>query len=191
MFLPGTEEEPGFARRESDGGIGLDCSPTHVAGQAVDARRDVDRQHRHFQSGGRIEGAAQSRTHTGIDHQIGAVPRRPVRRKDLAAHTELFELGGRHPTVFAVVALASEDDDSPTVGAAQHLDRRGRDGPSRPLDQLADRFRSGRIHCCHLRWGEHGFHPVSMGILEAVTLDSVGQKPRVWYGVRACGRGRR
>ncbi len=149
---PAPEHQAGLQRLERDRAIGGEHAGAGLAGQGVDATRDVDREHERTVATRRLDVggdpvAAEAGAVRGVDHQVAPWQRRGTRRgvdhPDLDPAT--LEVPRCAPAVVAVVAATGDDDDDTTVRAAEQVERGLRRGPPGTIDQFLDRLGRGRI----------------------------------------------
>ena len=133
--LPGGSSKPGLQGGERDGAL----RPQHALG-SLPVRPSTPLGMSTASTGGRGLGrdavTAEPRAECCVDHEVRARQHhRGTVRVDLDdPHPPPPQTASSVATVVAVVALAGEHDDPPTVGATEHLDRGPRHrGPARPM----------------------------------------------------------
>ena len=148
---PGSNKQAGLVRGEADRLRRAYRRTCDLAGRAVDARRDVDREHRpaHCVEHGRrhrgdaIEPTPESGAVHRVDHEVGAVERTlqlgltetRFEHQLVDAHARFAQAPCGDPAVGAVVALARDHGDPPAVGAAEHSERVTCDRSAGPLHE--------------------------------------------------------
>ena len=123
-----------------------------LAGEPVDAARDVDGEHRRGADARRPPLAVEPGAVGGVDDEVGGgQARRAVGGVEQAdPHAALGQRARRGPAVGAVVALAGDHVDRSPVRAAEHLAGHPGDGRPGPLDEHLDRLGRGRVDRRHL-----------------------------------------
>ena len=173
----GLEQQPRLVGGEADRLVGAHGRAVDRAGGAVDARRDVDGQHRHARYQHLLRdhraGAGELPAEPGavhrVDHEVGAAEHAAelgdveavLERALVDANAARPQHPPGHAPVGAVVALARHDRDAATVRAAEHAQRVVRNRAAGPLDEhffgraLLDRVPIGSRH---LRRRQHDPH---------------------------------
>ena len=132
----GLEQQPRLEGGERDGAVGPHRGRRRLAGEAVDARRDVGRQHRRGAGIGGVVVAPEAGAVGGVDHEVARREPLPTVEvggvEDLHGDAPPAQPGGGVAPVGAVVALAGDDDDPAPVRAAEHPDAPRRPAPHRP-----------------------------------------------------------
>ena len=156
---PRRKKQAGLQCREGDRAVGrqymLDC----FAGEPIDARRNVDGQHRRCR-GRRNPGSAKSRAIRRVNHEVTERkyrgPHRGINDRDLYALVR--QSTRRDAPVVAVVALAGEHHDPPPVGASHHLFSSTSYRRAGALDQHRDRHARLPVGHPHLLRSQHRNH---------------------------------
>ena len=197
-MLPGVrparlEHEPGLARREGDGAGGLHRGALHRAGETVDPRRNVDRDHGPAPRaelvgeprGVAFEGAAEAGAVHRVDRDVGAAERArqmtPVdtgRELDhVHPHAPAFERGGGNQAVATVVSLPAHDHRPVPVPTPERPPCLPRDRASGALHEDGDRRAGGDralVGASHRVGSEHRPHgQTPTAITTAIAVASV------------------
>ena len=135
---PRPSTRPGFQGAERHGQVGPHGARRRPAGVGDEPGGHVDGEH------GRVVGrawrrvlAVEARPVGGVDDEVtaGQFFRGRGHVVDRHDRTPAGEQRRRDPSVIAVVPLAGDDDDPPSVGATHAGDRRAADGETRPGDE--------------------------------------------------------
>src|SRR5581483_360323 len=158
------QHQAGLQRREGDRGRRLHGAVVRFAGEPVHARRDVDGEDGRATGFGCAVRASETRAVRGVDHEIGGAQPAAFRVRsidDVDAHAAASQPRRCRATVVAVVALARDHHDSPSVRAPQHGDRLPGHGPAGAVDEHLDGLWRGTVDGAHLLGGDDRQHRYS------------------------------
>jgi hypothetical protein len=167
----GREEQTGLEGGEGHRAVGGTNRGAGGARQAVDATRDVGRQHGCAARVRARPRPVEAGAVRGVDQQIaGRESRRHrVGRDDRDADTQSGQAPSRGPTVGPVVAATGDDGDAPPVRPAQHPHCRASQGGPCPLDEDVDRLGRGGVDRLHLLGRDDRDHGTLGSVAMAVT----------------------
>ena len=177
------EDETALARRERHCAARAHCVSVHHSRQAVDARRDVDRDHWagplrqlvHEPRGVALERATKAGAVHRIDRHVGVRQRArdgaPIdtgrELDDLGAHSPTLERARGDHTVTAVVALAADDDGAAPVTTprdAAHLPRHRPPGAFHENGLRRSRIDRAPVGATHRLRREDGLHWLTLPV---------------------------